>query len=142
MIELSSNRIILGLYDSNKKESIIREQLLRIEDLENNLDKFDCIGQGNLENEMIENIIKINESQILINIKNNFCIIYERKNEISEKLKKELKDINKNKLIKNIDADADNINQNIMKNGEMMNNPIINQQETKIITFNSGPNTV
>ena len=41
MIELSSNRIILGLYDNIKKESIIREQLLRIEDLENNLDKFD-----------------------------------------------------------------------------------------------------
>ena len=89
---------------------------------------------------MIENIIKINESQILINIKNNFCIIYERKNEISEKLKKELQDINKNKMIKN--NDTDNVNQNIMKNGEMMNNPIINQQETKIITFKSGPNTV
>ena len=93
MIGLSSNRIILGLYDSDKNGAIIREQFLRIEDLKNNLGKFDCIGQGNLENEMIENIIKINESQILINIKNNSCIIYERKNEISEKLKKELKKI-------------------------------------------------
>ena len=39
-------------------------------------------------------VLKVNESQILIHIKNNFCIIYERKNQISEKLKKELKDIN------------------------------------------------
>ena len=35
----------------------------------------------------MENIIKINESKILINYKNEFCNIYERKNEVSEKLK-------------------------------------------------------
>ena len=94
MIVLSSNRIILGLYDSNKKESFIRDHLLRIEDLQNNKDKFDCIGQGNLENEKIENIIKINESQILINTKNNTCAIYERKNEVSDSLQKNLMAIN------------------------------------------------
>jgi len=113
MIGLSSNRIILGLYDSNKKESIIREHLLRIEDLRNNLGKFDCIGHGNLENEMIENIIKINESQILINIKNNSCIIFERKNEISEKLRKKLQALNKNELIKDISDVKINLKSNL-----------------------------
>ena len=60
------------------------------------MDKFDCLGQGYLENEKIGNIIKINESEILTNIKNNCCIIYERKNEIGERLKKTLIDLNKN----------------------------------------------
>jgi len=43
-----------------------------------------------VKSQKIENIIKINESQILINIKNNSCLIFERKNEVSEKLKKNL----------------------------------------------------
>jgi len=90
-IILSSNRIILGLYDSDMKQSIIRENILNPDDLKNNLDKFDCIGEGILKNEIIENIVKINESLIGINIKNNSFIIYERKNEISEKLKENLK---------------------------------------------------
>jgi len=99
IIGLSSNRIILGLYDSEKKESIIREHLLRIEDLENNKNIFDCIGQGILEFKKIKNIIKINESKILTNIKNDSCIIFERKNEVSEMLKKALMISNKIKEI-------------------------------------------
>ena len=92
---LSSNRIILGYYDTNTGESIIREHLLRIEDLQNNYDKFDCVGQGILESEKIENIIKINEYQILIHIKNKAYAIYERKNEVSEKLKESIKTVDK-----------------------------------------------
>ena len=87
---LSSNKILLGFYDSLKKSSIIRENLLRIEDLKNGKDKFDCIGQGKLENYFMDNIIKINQAQILINVKNKFCVIYERKNEFSEMLKEDL----------------------------------------------------
>ena len=112
---LSCNRIILGLYDSKAKESIIRDHLLRIEDLQNNIDKFDCIGQGNLQNVKTENIIKINESQILINIKNNSCFIYERKNKISENLKKSLMDINNNEnedLFQNNYTNCNNKNMN------------------------------
>ncbi len=90
IISLSSNRIILGFHDPKNKDSIIREQLLSIRDLKNEIIQFDCIGQGILENEKIENIIKINESQILINVKNKYCLIYERKNEVSEKLKQSL----------------------------------------------------
>ena len=94
LIILSNDRIILGLYDSEQNEAIIRENLLNIEDLKNKTDKFDCVGEGKLESKKIENIVKIKESQILINIKNSSFIIYERKNEISEKLKESLNRIN------------------------------------------------
>ena len=96
IIILSSNRIILGLYDSKKKESIIRELILRVEDLRENKNNNYCIGQGNLEFKKIKDIIKVNESQILINIKNEFCTIFERKNEMTEELKKNLEDNNIN----------------------------------------------
>ena len=126
MIVISSNRIILGLYDSNKKESFIRDHLLRIEDLQNNLDKFDCIGQGNLENEKNENIIKINESQILINIKNNACAIYERKNEVSDSLQKNLMAINNNEKLQ-----EKNYNNNIFNN----RNKNFKEEEEKIVNI-------
>ena len=99
IIILSSNRIILGYYDSYKNESIIREHLLRIEDLQNKSYKFDCIGQGILESEKIEKIVKVNESQILTNVKDKNYIIYERINKISEKLKESLRNLNLNEVI-------------------------------------------
>ena len=94
IIKLSYDKIILGLYDKEKNESLIREHILRKEDLKNNIDKFDCIGQGKVESNRIENLLKINESQILIKTYDNF-MIYERKNEVSDLLKKHLMDINK-----------------------------------------------
>ena len=111
IIILSSNRIILELYDSEKNESYIREHLLRIEDLQNNIDRFDCIGQGILESKKIDNIIKINESQILINVKNDSLIIYERKNEVSVLLKQNLNliNINNKEIIENNRKDKNEI---------------------------------
>ena len=137
---LSSNRIILGYYDSYKNKSIIREHLLRIEDLQNKDKKFYCIGQGILESEKIENIIKINESQILTNIKSKNYIIYERINKISEKLKKKLKNLNLNEeIIKEVKENnmtktnenniVNNIEENIDKNNE---NNIKNNIENNI----------
>ena len=98
--KLSSNRIILGAYDSDKKESIIREILLRIDDLLNDKYKFDCIGLGFLKNKKIENIIKKNESEILLNIKNECCLLYERSNEISDKLKQTIMSFDEIKINK------------------------------------------
>ena len=94
IIKLSYDKIILGLYDKEKNESLIREHILRKEDLNKNIDKFDCIGQGKVESNRIENLLKINESQILIKTSDNF-MIYERKNEVSDLLKKHLMAINK-----------------------------------------------
>ena len=98
IIELSSNRIILGLYDFEKNETIIREHLLRVEDLKKNLYKFDCIGEGKIESNIIKNLLKLNESQLLINTVNNICMIYERKNEVSELLKGYFIPINKREI--------------------------------------------
>ena len=100
VIILTNDRIILGLYDSEQNETFIRENLLNIEDLKNNIDKFDCVGQGKLELKKVDNIVKIKESQILINIKNNSFIIYKRKNELSEKLKESLNNNNEVDKIK------------------------------------------
>ena len=127
IITLSSNKIILGLYNSEKKESIIREHLLRIKDLQNNIERFDCIGQGILESKKIDNIIKINEAQILTNVKTDTLIIYERKNEISEKLKESLNLINDNnkELIEKAKND--------MTKTEKMNNYTLLRNESFII---------
>ena len=112
IIIFSSNRMILGFYDSSQNKSFIREHLLRVEDLQNNLNKFDYIGQGKLECNQIENILKINDSKILINIKNHSCMIYERKNEASEILKEILWANNSNQITiqkKPIKINIDNV---------------------------------
>ena len=127
---LSSNKIILGFYDSLKKSSIIRENLLRIEDIKKGKDKFDCIGQGKMEDFNMENIIKINQAQILINVKNNFCVIYERKNEFSEMLKE---DLIENGLIK----EENIININNKKEEEEEKIPNINNEKISLNNKNT-----
>ena len=136
IIVLNSNRIILGLYDSEKKESIIREQLLRIEDLQNNRDKFESIGCGNLEKGKIENILKINESQVLINVKDSSCIIFERKNKIGEKFQKKL--MNENNNINNItnnNNDETIITKGINEENENKNINIITKNKEELNTI-------
>ena len=142
IVLLSSNRIILGLYNSEKNESIIREHILRIEDIKNNIERFDCIGQGILESKKIDNIIKINEAQILINIKNDFLLIYEKTNEISEKLKESLNVINnKNKqLIPNNDIKklkTSNIHFSILKTERNIQN---HKTDREYLLTNNNPN--
>ena len=127
IITLSSNRIILG-FDYSGKESIIREHLLRIKDLENDTNQFDCIGQGSVKHKKVENIIKINESQILINIRHNSCLIYERKNEVSEKLKKSLIAMDK---IEKEENKIKNPSENL-KNNNSLKNEIIQQKNVPL----------
>jgi len=100
IIFLCSNRIILGLYNSQNNESIIREINIRAEDIKENKNNNYCIGQGNLKLKKIKDIIKIDESQILTNIENESCIIFKRKNAVSEELKKSLMNNNINTEIK------------------------------------------
>ena len=112
IIELTSDRIIIGLYDPEQNQSFIREHLFRVDNFKKNLGKFDCIGQGKLKFSKIENILKINESQILINTKDN-CIIYKRKNEVSELLKESLlSDIYENVIIKEAEEEVKDGNEN------------------------------
>ena len=98
---LSSERIILGFYDYERKSSTIREHLLRKSDIENNKNKFDCIGKSEFVSYKIDNIIKIYDYKILIkSIDNSSISIYERKNEVSELLKESLIDICINQEVK------------------------------------------
>ena len=98
---LSSERIILGFYDYERKRSTIREHLLRKSDIENNKNKFDCIGKSEFVSYKIDNIIKIYDYKILIkSIDNSSISIYERKNEVSELLKESLIDICINQEVK------------------------------------------
>ena len=129
IIILSSNRIILGLYNSKKNESIIREHILRIEDLQNNEEKFDCLGEGTINEKKIINFIKINESQILINKENDSYMIYERKSEVGEIIRKGLK-INENNIKKNTFLDISSDNNILFNNNE---NSIISDQSFKEI---------
>ena len=66
--------------------------------MQNNNNIFDCIGLGNLENKKIENIIKINESQILLNVKNESCYIYQKSNELSDKLRQSITELDEIKI--------------------------------------------
>ena len=117
IIILSSNRIILGLYNKKKNESIIREHILRIEDLQNNEEKFDCLGEGIINEKKIINFIKINESQILINKENDSYMIYERKSEVGDIIRKGLK-INENIIKKNTFLDSSSDSNIIFNNNE------------------------
>ena len=149
IIIFSSNKIILGFYDSEQNKSIIREHILRDEDLKNNLTKFDCIGQGRIENNNIENILKIYTSRILIKVKNNSCLIYERKNETSEILKETLLAsdnsqiiIQKEEIKNNIDniqkSDSENINDFSLEkkvSTESDQYPIISEEKKQINNF-------
>ena len=134
----SINRIILGLYDSTKGESIIREHLLRVEDLNNDSCRFDCIGEGKLKLQKIGDIIKINEAQILANVNNNHCLIYERKNVISEKLKENLLHIIKNKKEDNSSNDGILGESEVILNNE--ENSINISNNINIINKNSNNN--
>ena len=135
MLVLSSDRIILGFYDSIRRESILREHILRTIDLENNKNKFDCIGNSEFESFQIDNIIKIYEYKILMKTKNDSCIIYERKNEFSEKLKESLIDICITQEIKYDEIEKVKVKEIVKE--EERNNPLnINLKSKNIINNN------
>lgn len=133
IIVLSSNRIVLGTYDPDKNESIIREHLLRVEDIQNDKKIFDCVGLGHLENKKMENIIKINESQILIKVKNDSCFIYGKSNELSDKLRQSITVLDEIKIsnIKYI---------NFKEEEKNSDNDFMTPNDTKLININKDKN--
>ena len=135
IMQLSSDRIIIGLYDPEQNQSIIREHVLRVGDLKKNLDKFDCIGQGKLKLSKIENILKINDSHILINTKDN-CMIYKKKNKVIELIKENLLlDIKENKIIKEEEKEENN---NIIQTNRKKNDIYkIKKAESSNIEYNN-----
>jgi len=80
ILKISSNKIILGLYNEKTNESIIKELSVKLEDKEL---KFECIGKG-IGKGKNETILKINESKILLNVKDDLLIILEKKYEMTD----------------------------------------------------------
>ena len=101
--------------------------------MQNNNNIFDCIGLGNLENKKIENIIKINESQILLNVKNESCYIYQKSNELSDKLRQSITELDEIKIsnIKYI---------NFKEEEKNSDNDFMTPNEPKLININKNKN--
>ena len=101
IINITFNKFILGLYDSEKNESLIREFI--INEAEDGEINFECIGEGRFEQITIENIIIINESKILARTTNGKYIIIQKYSKLKEIfeykkiLKEEEKEINNEK---------------------------------------------
>ena len=131
IVSISSNRFILGLYDSEKKESIIREYLINEKEHKINLE---IIGIGKLKDIIIAKIIKINELKLLVKAENGALIIIEKlckfRELLKEKnlLKEDEEEINAEELNINNDVDDENeIIENIQNNDEIK----INAEEEK-----------
>ena len=77
IIKFKGEELIIGLYDENKKNSIIREIYINYEN-----DSFNpyILGEGKIDN-YIKKIIEINKSNILVNIRNGKLFIMEKENE-------------------------------------------------------------
>ena len=110
IISISSNRFILGLYDSEEKESIIREYLINEKGNKINLE---IIGIGKLKDIKID---KINESKLIVKAENGALIITEKlckfRELLKEKniLKEDEEEINVEEININNDINIDNVN--------------------------------
>ena len=111
IINITSDKIMLSLYDKEKNVCFIREFKIKFIKL-----NFECIGEGFCENKKIENIVMINPSKIITKIKNNPFLIWEKLNIINESYKQ--KYINK---IYNENENNENEN-NENENNENENN--------------------
>ena len=71
---MKNNNFIISLYNSKKKETILREYHLKIFP---NFINFECLGEGKFPEIIIDNLFKLKENQILTKIDNEL-ITFER----------------------------------------------------------------
>ena len=81
IINISYDKFMIGLYNEDKNESLIRELKLCIK---NNKINFDCIGEGFCDNEKIYNLIKINSSKVITKIDDNLFSTWIKIDEINQ----------------------------------------------------------
>ena len=86
IIKFKDEELIIGLYEANKKNSIIREIYINYEN-----DSFNpyILGEGKIDN-YIKKIIEINKSNILVNIRNGKLFIMEKENETDTIFKEDI----------------------------------------------------
>jgi len=113
IMDVTSDKLMISVYDNDKNDSIIRELNINIKEKKINVE---CIGEGFCDNKKIENIVKINTHKIITKIKDNPFLIWEKKEEIFDSYipsyikneeKKELKEEKKNIINEIIEEDID-----------------------------------
>ena len=126
IISISSNRFILGLYNSKETESIIREYIIK-ED--NQIIKFELVGVGKFKNITIDKIIKINESNLIVRTTDGSLCFIEKISKFKELLKA-------NNLLKNEEKEIE-IENNINNIIEIKEENKINEENKFEINTNS-----
>jgi len=122
IIRLSNNKFIVGLYNNENNENIIRELKICFDGKKINLD---CIGEGKSQYGEIKNIIKYSESKILANLKDNSFVILEKYYENNESYKTKYIENNTNE--QNEDQKEEINNEIKIENKEMKINKKINE---------------
>ena len=96
IININSNRFILGLYNSEENKSIIREYVIHENEKENEIN-LEILAEGEFEKIMVEKIIVINNSKLILQTQENKFIIIEKISTLKEFLKaKNIIEENKN----------------------------------------------
>ena len=86
IININSNRFILGLYNSEENKSIIREYVIHENEKENEIN-LEILAEGEFEKIMVEKIIVINNSKLILQTQENKFIIIEKISTLKEFLK-------------------------------------------------------
>ena len=81
IINISYDKFMIGLYNEDKNESLIRELKLCIK---NNKINFDCIGEGFCDKAKIYNLIKINSSKVITKIDDDLFSTWIKIDEINQ----------------------------------------------------------
>ena len=95
IINFNNDKLLLGLYDEEKKISIIRELALKSSKYPS------VISEGKYDDKKgknIKNILEINDRYILVNTAEDQLILFKKKNEVSKIFKKEYNRYNKEKI--------------------------------------------
>lgn len=83
IININSDKFILGLYNSEENESIIREYVIHENEKENEIN-LEVLAEGKFEKIMVEKIIVINNSKLILKTQENKFIIIEKISKLKE----------------------------------------------------------
>ena len=135
---MKNNNFIISLYNSKKKETILREYHLKIFP---NFINFECLGEGKFPEIIIDNLFKLKENQILTKIDNEL-ITFERMSKLIQFFKnkniikeKDLK-IDENQIL-NDEEEEDNNEFNI--NNDLFS---INKEEDDSFDINTNSKNI
>ena len=136
---MKNNNFIISLYNSKKKETILREYHLKIFP---GFVNFECLGEGKFPEIIIDNLFKLKENQILTKIDNEL-ITFERMSKLIQFFKnkniikeKDLK-IDENQILNDEEEEEDNNNNEFNINNDLFS---INKEEDD--SFDQKENTL